>query len=103
MKEIVRLGQRAKAFVEDRQQNHHQHRRQNESAERHGRTAPSAKTKPEISNGVAGCGARQTLAQSKSFDEVMLSQPTSLQHNQMPNLTQHGKPATESADTDFQK
>src|SRR2546421_78198 len=103
MEKIVGIGQRAKAIVENRQQNHHQHRRQNESAESHGRAAPPAQTKPEISNRVAGGGARQTLAQSERFDEVMLSQPASLQHNQMPNLTQHSKAAAESADTDFQK
>src|SRR5438067_9873571 len=49
VEELLSVWQRAKSIVKDRQRNHHQHRRQNESAQRDCRAAPAAQPQTDIS------------------------------------------------------
>ena len=103
VKELFGVGQRPKAIVKNRQSDHHQHGRQDETRERDTGAAPAAQAKSHVSDGVAGAGAGQALAERESFDEVMLAKPAPLLDDDMSDVSQDGKAAAKSGQTDFEK
>ena len=103
MKQLFGIRKRAKPIIEDRQGDHHEHRRQNESCQGSAGAAPSAQAKSDVGDCVSGAGARQALTQGQGFDEVLLAEPTPLEHYDMSDLREHGEAAAKSGKSDFQE
>lgn len=103
MKELLSIRQRAETIVKNRQGNHHQHGRQDEACERNTGAAPSAQAKSNVSDGVAGAGSGQALAQRQRLNKVVLAQPAPFLDDDLADVCEYGESAAESGQTDFEK
>src|SRR5207253_2900170 len=103
VKQLFSIWKRAEAIVKHPEHDHHQHRRQNETAQRDTRPAPAAQSESHVRDGVTRTGAWQALPEREGFDKIVFAEPSSLLHNDVADMSKNCEPATESRQSDFEK
>ena len=103
MKQLFGVRERAEPIVEDRQNDHHEHRRQDKRRKGSTGAAPSAQTISDIGDGITRAGAGEALTKGQRFYEVMFAEPTPFENYDMSDLGENGKAAAESGQADFKK
>ena len=103
MEELLSVWERANPIIKDRQSDHHEHRRQNKSAEGNTGAPPSAQSESNVSHRIAGTGSGQALPQSEGFDEVVFAQPASLLHDNLPDVREYRQSTAETCQANFEK
>src|SRR5439155_13856537 len=81
VKQLLCIRQRGETVVEDRQDGHHQHRRQNKAEQRKGGASPSSQPESQVGDRVTGTRSGQTLTEGQSFDEIVFAEPASFMHD----------------------
>ena len=89
--------------VENCENNHHQHGRQNKTRHRHAGASPTSQTQSDIRHSIAGARARKTLCQGEAFDEFRVRKPTSLDHRERADLRDDGEAAAKTHQPDLKK
>ncbi len=103
VKQLRRIRQRGETVVEDSQDDHRQHRWQNETEQRKGSSSTAAQSKAHVSDGVAGARSRQTLTKRQRFDEIVLAEPASFVHDDVSYVRKDGEAAAESGYSNFEE
>ena len=90
-------------FIDDCQYDHHQHRRQNETRHGNRSATPTSQTQSDVSNGIAGTGARKTLSKSDNFGEIRIGYPAALANSGRADLREDGDATAKANQSDFKK
>jgi len=101
VKQLFRIWQRAKAIVKNRERDHHQHRRQNESRDSYSGSAPATHFQPHIGCSVTRGRARQALPESEAGGKFLLREPVSLLHRESSDVGNYGQSTAEANQANF--
>src|SRR4029077_1853161 len=101
VKKTVGIWKVTQVTVKNCQHNHHQHRRQDETCDRHRGAAPAANSESNIRGNIACSRTGQSLCESKSGRKLLLRKPAALLHRERSDLCYHSKSATKSDCADF--